>query len=1465
MNCDILLTIDGNTQTFHSDEALDVHLFKHRDALLQRSNGKIDPTLSIDEDTVTRLKKLKSGKFATTPTKNIRTTTVWKYFEDSTLEEFDEESYRDKFVEEYLAINPEKARIDALKAFEKEREKPANLGSDVHYGLQAHFDKDVVINSSNLHVLSAAETISFGNNIGHKLDVIFDKTYGKGNWKAFSEFSMFTENIDESKLRELNANLRAQNPDHEDITKISGTTDLIIVDKDGAIHLYDFKTSKRDFSQWPRNKKKATALQLETYAAMLKQLGFNVKTTNVVVIDVDVNRNTAAFNSVEALPFDRNIVTLVNQVIPNHLEVEVDDLKNVNDLMRILFPAGNVDSIAKRKVADIEQYRKKVYPMKPELAFAKQPNFINAKFYFRDELLNKNIPCKSEEDVELKLQDYVNRINEARSKEMLLFGRRLSTWIKNKDLAALRNYASEERGDVQDHLQFQFQKYIVNGWNLIENEMLYENGMLLFEKNGRVEIVMTDILDLNTVIPLNKGKSILGTLRGDTDITDNRRILDSRRGHMLLMKAMAFVAENQDVFKNKKIQNIKAVNLHNVETITASNSTLTINWKLLAATFPKQKLSILGNKTFMKDENSFLHQANDYIISFSYQGQSQAILGLKFRESEYLHDLNRDFTRKEILSFIKDYQHKLRLYNMESMSATEGSKMPALNMLLQAYLSTFDVSINSQEDLGTLWSGKKGFAGTKITPFGTSSSGTLRSLEEVNSLFERNVEQQFKQIITPWQLMLKKVYDNPNSRYSSVSGSSKFFEKWFETDSRGNIDERFILKDPAELDESEAPLCDMFLKTLAEFKGLNTPEKIEKAKLNRTYYEVPLIKGRLFESIRHQGGIKNALNSAVDRISKIDFEQALGLSLTEGQRRKLNELSILKLDNYLLDNDHKHREKLLTDNGVVAYSTDLDLIFLTTVAFSLRSKLSEYYIPALTAFRVFLEMEDAVNKGNIKGDTNNTKKAVTDWMKSVVYGKSLMDPHNMFWVKLSSMLKSATSTVTLGLSTTAFTREGLTSTIVNFINTQNGLDPDIDAKTLANAYMDMTEGLRSTTDITSKDQQFNTLFGVAEMSFEQMAKSNRTNPYGFGNMDGDIFYVTSTSMDYFHRNAIVKTKLIKRGAYEAYSLDDSGALVYDFNKDKQWELIRQYETVRDCPADKRNEWFKQKDHYENSIRAWNKLEGYDLKIGDALPQALNPDELDGLRIFVNLLHGFYDNSQKVLMQKELLGGLFMQYKTVPLARLQMQNHPTGAVNVTARRPVVDPESKKQIYEVVNEEDFAIGFMVEGEEGLDELIEKGLARPYYISAGNPLVGKVEETLDVVGTIIKCAKDGDFTALQHHFNDPFKRRTLFIAMWDLLGMSLISFLINAAFGDTEDNIKEVGAIKRWAWTVLTGVAQEGPIWSVAKSIVGDGTLPLVTTLGRYSDTAWSVITGRTPVLYGIMNTFGATRPLSNLVYE
>jgi hypothetical protein len=125
-------------------------------------------------------------------------------------------------------------------------------------------------------------------------------------------------------------------------------------------------------------------------------------------------------------------------------------------------------------------------------------------------------------------------------------------------------------------------------------------------------------------------------------------------------------------------------------------------------------------------------------------------------------------------------------------------------------------------------------------------------------------------------------------------------------------------------------------------------------------------------------------------------------------------------------------------------------------------------------------------------------------MTTVVYGKTLIDAHQLPLARIAAAVRTFTSAITLSMSTTALSREGLTSTIINFINSQNGLDPDINAKDLANAYVDIIQELKHTTDITSKDQQFNTLFGVAEMSFSQMARSNRTNPYGFGNIDGDI-------------------------------------------------------------------------------------------------------------------------------------------------------------------------------------------------------------------------------------------------------------------------------------------------------------------------------------------------------------------------
>jgi hypothetical protein len=96
--------------------------------------------------------------------------------------------------------------------------------------------------------------------------------------------------------------------------------------------------------------------------------------------------------------------------------------------------------------------------------------------------------------------------------------------------------------------------------------------------------------------------------------------------------------------------------------------------------------------------------------------------------------------------------------------------------------------------------------------------------------------------------------------------------------------------------------------------------------------------------------------------------------LSEKEIENIEDLSIIEINNHVLNMNPEHRRELLeTDMG--SFSTDLDLIFLTTVEYSLRTKMSRTYLPALTAFRVYLEMDSATNGRN---STKNTRKAVED-------------------------------------------------------------------------------------------------------------------------------------------------------------------------------------------------------------------------------------------------------------------------------------------------------------------------------------------------------------------------------------------------------------------------------------------------------------------------------------------------------
>ena len=103
---------------------------------------------------------------------------------------------------------------------------------------------------------------------------------------------------------------------------------------------------------------------------------------------------------------------------------------------------------------------------------------------------------------------------------------------------------------------------------------------------------------------------------------------------------------------------------------------------------------------------------------------------------------------------------------------------------------------------------------------------------------------------------------------------------------------------------------------------------------------------------------------------------------------------------------------------------------------------------------------------------------------------------------------------------------------------------------------------------------------------------------------------------------------------------------------------------------------------------------------------------------------------------------------------------------------------------------------------------------------------------------------------------------MVLWDSLFAMLFSALLGVLFGeDAIENMSEEEWFTRWSYGIASGIAKDGPIWEVARGVYSDGTLPMLSSLKRYVNTASSVLAGNTNILSAITHTFGATKELSN----
>lgn len=1494
--CRWVVTWNGSEIKFETEQDLDDWIFSHRDILLSNLDRlNIVPELNKKESVTQVIRNTIGGVAARPDVKqnNIANTTLWgsinpmdiygKYGSNI------KSSYIEALAEDIMQTEKKPdgssyTKEEALKIAKAQSKPQAKAGSIFHKILELKISKKWKTNSANIYndplndirginLSNYTEEIKFADHFIAELTKKYEDKFGKDSCEFISEANLVSDQIDPNMLPIIKALTGNDN------TKwIFARADLLVVRPDGMVDVYDFKTSihamPKDWYESGPNTESGTLskssrhsyeAQVMSECAILKQ--HDIPTNGLLVhFQTTLDEKTGEYYvSGYSGIFQFNTATQVNGQVQSlfQLSIPKSDIGDVNQPLAELF--GSDTPVSKQTAGFIRSVDFFLDP-KNRIIHTVDQNSEEGKqgftHWFYDHIRNQMTYCRGTNDLKTKIEAYVKKLNETASVQVLNFGKDLA---KTKSLKELETLAQNTSKNQRKEIVNNFKKYVLGGWTLVDEDTLLGNGLFIFQKDNRSEIVMIESSKpLHEEVPLGKGNTILGNIIRDDEVgADNRFYLNSNVGNLLLMKAAAYASFNANAFSIKKLSRITAFNLTTGEAINNTPlDTIAKNWQTLCFLRRNLNLRTISDliyepgKAFVMNARDFLSLNEDYdayLKVFAYSPN------------------DKDFTESQINEMLSELESKSK-YGTFNKNLELDYKYAYAELYKALLYLRGQYHVNVESDVSK-WFGKGvGFSGGFMSPFALSPSANLRTINELSITYSNKTAQRCQEVCRPWQKSISKLYDKNINR--TIGGEWKFYENWFQKDSDENISKEFKLKDPRSdvyflerPDEAEA--CKLFLDQMAKYRWGDDWEAWTDSE---EYLEVPLVEPQKnLEVLESEGLVKGGikvLKKRLREIAQVATETIVGSR--QDVTRSTDEFANRGIPNPFFGMSHSEREEKLADKnfGPGYFEKNLDIVFTNVVVATERYQLGKQFVPLFTGLKVLLYMENSLNKAGM----GELTQAVNSYIDSVVFNKSIIETGLLPIKKVINAFQGFVSKVTLGLSPRAFVREVASSTIratwqLALKNPTFAPECDLDDYLANMAYAQAH--IKDYFTVDAKDSMLNVRFRAANVSFKELQHNLQSNKYGIKNITDDFWFLTSTLPDFIHRMAFLKGTLQKLGAYDAYIMVN-GDLVYDMSKDKRFNLLFKYATdgkfskddiLKITDREEKLKWNNQWTTYLHSIEEWKKSSGEEVQIGDYLPEALDPTQQMNFKTQTDILYGNYDDESKSLMQKTLLGGMFFQFKTYGISRMIEWWKQGGTINII--RPIDYTEDGEFVYLVISTQDEInsgknpITWKKESEL-TEEEINENRAIKHQEFAGIPNEGRIQSLYAVMFAL--CS--GNTEDLQRLWNDPQTVANIALGLHDMWLMVLIAGLVRLLYGDEIiETMNEQDWWTRWSYAVLMGVAQDGPVWSVANSLWGDGKIPMWSALSKYATTAMSVINGNTYIWQGLTNTVGATREFSN----
>lgn len=1565
--CEITVNIDGivSPKPFNSEKELDGWLYDHQDSLSQYidpNTGLVTFSLNAKEATRQRLRE-DSQKWAVLGEKSLPRTDNPNSIEEASLgvtlamnlagnkraidkpiSTYDEIKHKTDFIEtkkqEYLNLGKSQNEAETLanRDWKTNQNRIAAInqtGTGGHTIIQTILKNEAISPNSkklgNLSKNSAAinqvisqvaipiknaikskfNKISFENDIYTELDV-----YSK---EVSIEFKKIIQGIKTAQAYISKLKNSGNDPDKKAALNLEnilaggkfnlhGKIDLIILDENGYLNLYDFKFSESEYDTWRDPKKEAAETQLQLYANMLRQAGYKVGEIGIIPIKVTQDLNNPANNKYE-LPGttfsamvkpcnDFAIKTIADTILPNSIKVDLSSMNESNKKIGELIPGKDLDKASEKRAIDVAYFRSNYcnqVTADDTLNYDKNVD----KWYFYDNSTpvspGERVPkiYFTKENAERVIEDYLKRFNEYRATINVRLGRELkkisqSNIGKIPQLKTLFRSIHYDSKVITGNVNL-FAPYFNNGWNFVgdieNNEALWANGYFLFEKNGIVKIIYLDnSKNLGRREYINGQTTIFGNTKLDSEV-DKTQDLESTYANLLMMKAMCYIADS-DYFKDKRVLGITVKNIDEQPIFEVSNDLLIRNWNKLVMENPKVKdLHTIDNRKMLDDVTASLFTAN--ILMETINGGEKLANEIKSVKATK-ESLSETIAQVEsILNKLKDkYFGSIPLTEVKG-DAVNSPAYKAIIMISKCLLSLKNIYLINEADIGQIWRPETHSLGTNFSPLFMSESSNLRSLDKLSNSYFDEIATKFRKSALPWQKLMKDAIEewqnHPELHYSTeIGGEFTVFNQWFRRDAIDDtkIGKNLILRDPNDSYFDNLPASKKLLTYFLENINLmryGTLEKSYQIKRNNPeeWYAVPLMRAGALEQIgkfNNLNDFMNAVKAWWQRKTETGLEGYDDAEIEKEFMEQLEELDSEKLKNAYFQINAQKRQELL-DKRANIYETNLDIIFLRTLAENSKVEASETFLPMFTAYRTILYYNSVVNHQ----PADEIMKAANDFIRRRVFRQNIIDKNLQGIAMFTGMLRSMVSSITLGLNMRNFVRENFTSYIGSAVETflktgymvfpvlANKLD---ERKRYFKLYEESLINVSAHTldmnNVISEVQQLNAMYRMVDYDQRKMAQTARTNRFKPLNVTEDILYITSNLPDYYHRNAILIASLKYLGAWEAHQIDDeTGELKYDMAKDSRYKILFDYNFDRkNVPYDKFEEYSKAEQLYRNVMNEWNS-QGWNYKFGDKFELALSPQEAANVRNFGHTMFGCYEPSQRAMINEYFLGSLFFQFKTYAMNQLVKYTRAGGAINIIHPRYVIDEETGEQLYDVTtNDQEYAssgqaLKRLKYSEVSREDLLS-GRAKPVIDYTGAFMEGVFKTWIRIPGIVMRWNQE----ELNKYWSQPHVRANILGSLWDNLFMLMMLLLITQMYGtETISDMDEQSWLTQWSYGVITGIARNGLIWEVANSIYGDGTPPMVSSLKRYYNTIQSVLFGDTNILYALTDTFGATRELSS----